>query len=291
MLQSMTGYGKAVAVINHKKFTVELKSLNSKQFDLNIKMPSLFREKELETRNLLAEQIGRGKAELAIYYESGETEQKTSLNSELIKAYAADLTPLSEELGLYDKSALLQCLLRMPEVMKTERPELDPKEWEEIVVLIKAATDQFSLFRQSEGKKLEEDILQRVKRILELLDEVKLLAPERVNTAKERIKQHLDDTVVREQIDENRFEQELIYYLEKYDITEEIIRLTGHADYFFETCENGVQQGKKLGFITQEMGREINTIGSKANHAGIQKAVVQMKDELEKVKEQMLNIL
>lgn len=291
MLQSMTGYGKAVSVINDKKFTVEVKSLNSKQLDLTVKMPSLYREKELLLRNKLAVELERGKVEIGIFYEANETERKTSINTELLKVYYNDLSALANELDLMDKGALLSGILKMPDILKTERPELDPQEWNKIESLVVDAVAHFKTFRAEEGARLEEDLTTRVNTILTLLAEVEVLAPERAATIKERINQNLAEAVGKEQIDQNRFEQEMIYYLEKYDITEEVVRLKGHCEYFFETAKAEGQQGKKLGFISQEMGREINTTGSKANHAGIQKAVVQMKDELEKIKEQLLNIL
>jgi uncharacterized protein (TIGR00255 family) len=185
----------------------------------------------------------------------------------------------------------LSSLLKMPDILKTERPELNENEWNEIEQLVMQSIARFKTFREEEGARLEKDLTMRVNQILTLLTEVEKLAPERAETIKERINQHMVEAIGKEQIDQNRFEQEMIYYLEKYDITEEVVRLGGHCQYFFETAKDAGQQGKKLGFITQEMGREINTTGSKANHAGIQKAVVQMKDELEKIKEQLLNIL
>ncbi|MFT6844019.1 MAG: hypothetical protein ACJAUV_000189 [Flavobacteriales bacterium] len=291
MLQSMTGYGKAVSVINNKKFTVEVKSLNSKQLDLTIKMPSLYREKELLLRNKLAVELERGKVEIGIFYEANETEKKASINKELLKTYYTDLAEVANELDLMDKGALLSSLLKMPDILKTERPELNENEWNEIEQLVMQSIARFKTFREEEGARLEKDLTMRVNQILTLLTEVEKLAPERAETIKERINQHMVEAIGKEQIDQNRFEQEMIYYLEKYDITEEVVRLGGHCQYFFETAKDAGQQGKKLGFITQEMGREINTTGSKANHAGIQKAVVQMKDELEKIKEQLLNIL
>lgn len=287
----MTGYGKAVSVINNKKFTIEVRSLNSKQLDLSMKIPSLYREKELDLRNKVAQPLGRGKVEVSIFYEANDAEKKTTLNTELLKTYFADLQPLAKELNLEDKGAMLTSILRMPEVMKIERPEMEESEWDAIEKLVFEAIEHFQEFRKEEGSRLQTDLFERVDNILTLLEEVKTLAPERVETTKNRIQQNLDEMVGKEQIDANRFEQELIYYLEKYDITEEVIRLDGHCKYFVETANQGNQQGKKLGFIAQEMGREINTTGSKANHAGIQKAVVQMKDELEKIKEQLLNIL
>lgn len=291
MLQSMTGYGKAVSVINDKKFTVEVKSLNSKQLDLSIKMPSLYREKELLLRNKLAVELERGKVEIGIFYEANASEAKTTVNKDLLKAYYTDIAEVAHELDIHDKGALLTGILKMPDILKTERPELDPQEWTLIEQLVVDAVAHFKTFREEEGARLQEDLLMRVNQILTLLAEVETLAPERAATIKERINLNLAEAVGKEQIDQNRFEQEMIYYLEKYDITEEVVRLRGHCEYFFETVKDQGQQGKKLGFISQEMGREINTTGSKANHTGIQKAVVQMKDELEKIKEQLLNIL
>lgn len=286
MIQSMTGFGKAQSILPTKKITVEIRSLNSKQLDLTVKMPGVYREKELELRKFLADRIVRGKAELSIFVEHTGVDSNYVMNKPLVESYMNDLRQLSPEA---QDQELLAIAMRMPDVMRAEREELDPKEWEEILSTIEKAYQQFKAFRTKEGELLEQDFVQRVGFILSALEESLTYEPERIQTVKDRIQGNLDK--LNAETDANRFEQELIYYLEKLDITEEKVRLKGHCDYFLNTLKAEQSSGRKLGFIGQEMGREINTLGSKANHAEIQKCVVRMKDELEKIKEQILNVL
>lgn len=286
----MTGYGKAIETINQKKFTVEVRSVNSKQLDLNVKLPSLYREKEIELRNAVSEKMGRGKAEISLQCESNGEEKLTKIDVELAKRYYEDIELLSNEIGKSDES-VLSILMRMPDVLKAEKTELDEEEWNAIMQLTLKAVDAFDEFRNQEGAALEKDLKTRVASILSLLKQVEPFEEERLTTVKERIQKKLSEHLSKDDVDNNRFEQELIYYLEKFDITEEKVRLKAHCDYFLETLNSSAGQGKKLGFIGQEMGREINTLGSKANHSEMQKVVVQMKDELEKIKEQILNVL
>ncbi len=285
MIQSMTGYGKSILQLPSKKITIEIKSLNSKNLDLHARVPSSYREKELELRNQIAQSLSRGKVDFNLYIEvTGEATQ-TKVNQEVVKEYMKQLQTVSEG----DDIDLLKMAIRLPDALKTEREEIDPAEYEKIVSGVEEALAAINEYRTDEGKTLETDFHQRVTNIDSLLDQVVAMDPERVEHVKERL--HKAVSEIKETVDENRFEQELIYYLEKYDITEEKVRLKNHLDYFKETLEKPVSNGKKLGFISQEIGREINTIGSKANYAPMQQLVVQMKDELEKIKEQALNVL
>ena len=286
----MTGFGKATKTITNKAFTVEIRSVNSKQLDLNLRMPSMYREKEIELRNAVAEKLVRGKTDLSIYFESNGEEKSVQINQELAKIYFADLLQLAKSVGR-ENEPLIPSLLRMPDIMKSEKNELDENEWKEILALIDDAIVQYNVFRSQEGKTLQAEFTARVQSILSLLQQVDPFEKERIETIKERIQKNLADAAGKENIDQNRFEQELIYYLEKFDVTEEKVRLKTHCDYFLSTIKDEQDQGRKLNFISQEMGREINTLGSKANHSEIQKLVVQMKDELEKIKEQLLNVL
>ena len=288
----MTGYGKASTEIKNKKFTVEIKSLNSKQLDLNVRLPGLYREKEVGLRNHLSPGLERGKSDIMIYYEAASEEKNHKINKELVLAYYQDLKDISGQLDeAHQGNELLPTLMRMPDVMRTERPELDEDEWASILELADQALIEFDRFRSSEGERLGIDILQRIENIGDLLTKIEPFEEQRVVRVRERIENNLKDLSSPEAHDSNRLEQELIYYLEKFDITEEKVRLRSHCTYFKETADQAKSQGKKLGFISQEIGREINTIGSKANDADIQRLVVQMKDELEKVKEQVLNVL
>jgi len=290
-LRSMTGFGKATGEIPGKKVTVEIRSLNSKQLDLNLRMPYFYKEKELELRNEIAKQLERGKVDVSVYTESSQEAMPIALNKELAKTYYRELRSLSDELN-EDHNNLLALALKMPDVLKAEREvvELDEEEWKHVKVVVDKAIEAFQKFRDDEGNSLLTEFVSRISIIEKLLNEVVSLDAARVENIKSRIKNNLAEVVDVNKIDQNRFEQELIYYIEKLDITEEKLRLKTHLDYFMATMkEPGA--GRKLGFISQEIGREINTIGSKANDAGIQKLVVQMKDELEKVKEQMLNVL
>ncbi|MDB0027030.1 YicC family protein [Flavobacteriales bacterium] len=289
MIQSMTGYGKTELNLTNANFTIEVRSLNSKQIDANVKMSSIYRDKEIGLRKLLSEKLQRGKIELSIWRESSETNAKHSLNTELIKEYFSQIEGITSELKLNSKD-IMSSLLKMPEVLVKGEEKVNDNEWDEIAKGIDIAIENILQFRMEEGKKLEADITARINKLAILLLEVTPFASSRI----EKVKKSLADKLAEidtKNIDENRFEQELIYYLEKQDITEEQVRLDAHLHYFIDTMEADSPNGKKLGFIGQEIGREINTIGSKSSDAGMQKIVVQMKDELEKIKEQLLNIL
>ncbi len=289
MIQSMTGYGKAELNLKNANFTIEVRSLNSKQIDVGVKMSSIYRDKEIGLRRLLSEKLQRGKIELSIWKEFSVSNTKYTLNTELIKEYFQQIEGVSNSLNLNSKD-IMPSLLKMPEVLTKGEEKSDENEWEEIVKGIGIAIENTLQFRLDEGKKLEEDITSRINKLTALLIEIAPFAKGRI----EKIKKGLSDKLAEidtKNIDENRFEQELIYYLEKQDITEEQIRLDAHLNYFILTMKTDFPNGKKLGFIGQEIGREINTIGSKSSDSEMQKIVVQMKDELEKIKEQLLNIL
>lgn len=285
MIQSMTGFGKHVVQLPSKKITVELKSLNSKSLDLNARMPSAYREKELELRKVIASSLVRGKIDFGLYVENTGDETSVQVNEAVVRQYMNQL----ETIAKGDDFKLLEMALRLPDAMKTEREDIDEEEYQTIKEALKQALLEINKFRSEEGLVLENDFIQRIKKMESLLNEVVQMDPDRQSTIRERLEKAVAD--VKAEVDENRFEQELIYYLEKYDITEEKVRLANHLDYFSKTLKSDDSNGKKLGFISQEIGREINTIGSKANYAPMQQLVVQMKDELEKVKEQMLNVL
>lgn len=286
MIQSMTGFGKATLQLPTKKITIEVKSLNSKGLDLNVRMPSLYREMELGLRNLIASKLERGKIDFSIYIESTAEQTSTRVNVPIVKAY---INQLLEVYPGADTTELMKMAVRMPDTMKVEREEIDESEWATIQTVIEEALQNILNFRKDEGESLEKEFQLRIANIRQFMNEALALDPERVQAIKERLQTAIAELQVN--VDENRFEQELIYYLEKLDITEEKVRLTNHLDYFLDTIKGTEANGRKLGFITQEMGREINTMGSKSNHAQMQKLVVQMKDELEKIKEQVLNVL
>lgn len=286
MILSMTGFGKASLQLETKKITVEVKSLNSKGLDLNTRMPSVYRENELALRNLLAQKLERGKVDFSLYVEVTGEDTSSKINAPIVKAYMAQLKTI---LPNADDTELMKMAIRMPDTMKTEREEIDENEWKQIQIVIDEAIENMLSFRKSEGASLEKEFTLRIENIRNYMNQALVLDPERVNNIKERLQTAIDELKVN--VDTNRFEQELIYYLEKLDITEEKVRLTNHLDYFLQTLNGSEANGRKLGFITQEMGREINTMGSKSNHAGMQKLVVMMKDELEKIKEQVLNVL
>jgi len=290
MLQSMTGFGKASAQFADKKIIVEIKSLNSKQFDLSMKMPSLYREKELVIRSMVSKVLGRGKVDLSIYTESPEGDRNVTINHKLAQLYLEQIRDLGQKSGLKEPDGLLTSLLGFPEVLKTERPELGEEEWNIVKEAVEKAAAALNDFRLSEGKRLEVDIVGRVQKIEELTTDLEPHLEVRIKEVRDRIKNNIAELIQKEQADQNRLEQEIVYYLEKLDITEEEIRLKSHCKYFLDTLNGSADAGKKLGFISQEMGREINTMGSKANYVPIQQLVVQMKDELEKIKEQLLNI-
>jgi uncharacterized protein (TIGR00255 family) len=285
MIQSMTGYGKAIVQLPSKKITVEIKSLNSKNLDLNARVPSSYREKELIMRDRLAKSLERGKVDFNLYVEITGELTTTHLNEPVVKEYMNQLRKVVEG----DEVELLKMAMRMPDTLKTEREEVDEAEFKVIMDAIDEALVNINRYRSDEGKVLENDFLMRSKTIASLLEEVVAIDPQRMENVRDRLRKAVSE--LKETVDENRFEQELMYYLEKYDITEEIVRLTNHLKYFNENIQSMDSNGKKLGFITQEIGREINTIGSKANFAPMQQLVVQMKDELEKIKEQSLNVL
>jgi uncharacterized protein (TIGR00255 family) len=286
MILSMTGFGKASLQLATKKITVEVKSLNSKGLDLNTRMPSVYRENELALRNLLAQKLERGKVDFSLYVEVTGEETSSKINAPIVKAYMAQMKAILPDAN---ETELMKMAVRMPDTMKTEREEIDPNEWKQIQAVIDEAIENMLSFRKSEGASLEKEFTLRIENIRSFMNQALALDPERVTSIKERLQTAIDELKVN--VDTNRFEQELIYYLEKLDITEEKVRLTNHLDYFLQTLNGSEANGRKLGFITQEMGREINTMGSKSNHAEMQKLVVMMKDELEKIKEQVLNVL
>lgn len=291
MLLSMTGFGKSVVTIPNKKITVEIKSLNSKQLDISARVPAIFREKELELRNLIASVVERGKVDFQIYSESIGAENTVSLNIPLMAAYKAQVEEMARQLGIPWPDDWYGVLLRFPETVKSELPAaLTDEESEALFNATREAIDGLMQFRAKEGKKLEEFFTKKISNIRELLSSVDPYEKERVVKIRARIEENLAkiDSVT---FDKNRLEQEMIFYIEKLDINEEKQRLAQHLNYFMETMEHGNGQGKKLGFISQEMGREINTLGSKSNHAELQKIVVKMKDELEQIKEQVLNVM
>lgn len=274
----MTGFGKSVIQLPTKKITIELKSLNSKSLDLNARIPSVYREKELEMRNLIASALERGKIDFSLYIEVTGEETSSQLNEAIIRAYISQLKNVVDG----DQTELLKMAVRMPDALKTSREELDEKEYTSILKALKEAIEAISTFRSEEGSSLKKEFELRIGNIKSLLEDVKLMDPDRLQMVRERLDRAVSD--IREKVDENRFEQELIFYLEKFDITEEKVRLENHLDYFLNTLNTADSNGRKLGFICQEIGREINTMGSKANYAPMQQLVVQMKDELEKLK-------
>lgn len=288
MIQSMTGYGKSVLHLSDKKVTIEVKSLNSKNLDLNVRMPSYYREKELSVRKELASNLVRGKVDFSIFVEMTADETSTVVNKGVVAEYIQQLRNVAQT-GSSDDIEFLKMAIKMPDSLKTEREELDEEEWNQINQKIQEAIKEIIQYRIDEAASLENDFKLRVANIQMYLDEVKSFDNDRVEFVKERLQKAIADLKV--ETDENRFEQEFIYYLEKLDINEEKVRLANHLSYFLQELDTTDSNGKKLGFIVQEMGREINTIGSKANFAPMQKAVIQMKNELEKIKEQILNVL
>ncbi len=282
----MTGYGKAAVECATKKITVEIRSLNSKSLDLSTRLPYLYREKELEIRKIISEELQRGKIDFSIQSESNDDNKSQQLNTSVIKAYMAELKQFSPDAN---DSELLAITMRLPDVMDYTSDEIDDEEWKRALGCIQIAIGNLTEFRRTEGAVLEKDFIKRIQKIEELLVEIKAFEKDRILVLKERFIKNLEELKV--DYDKNRFEQELIYYIEKLDITEEKVRLKNHCDYFKETLQTDNSEGKKLNFICQEIGREINTLGSKSNNSDMQKIVVQMKDELEKIKEQMMNIL
>lgn len=281
----MTGYGKTVLQLPTKKITIELKSLNSKNLDLNVRIPSYYKEKELDVRKKLASSLVRGKIDFSIYIENNGGEVSSKINEIVVKEYMNQLKTIVDS----NEIELLKMAIRLPDSLKTEREELDEEEWQQIDSGINEAIEKINIYRADEGVSMHDDFVLRISNIAALLEKVIEVDPKRIAHVQDKIKKAIDELAAK--IDESRFEQELIYYIEKLDITEEKVRLKNHLDYFMKELEEVISNGKKLGFITQEIGREINTIGSKSNFADMQKLVVQMKDELEKIKEQNLNVL
>ena len=285
MVLSMTGFGKATGQLPGKKITVEVRSLNSKQTDVNVRLPQFYREKELEVRDLLAKRLGRGKIDFGVYVELTGEEDAPKVNKPLVLSYIKQLEEIKAESGIAGDS--LSVAMRMPDVLKSEREELSDTEWAGVSEVINSAIDQLNDFRKQEGQSLVADFNGRIAAIRSALAQVQPFEESRITALKERLFKNLEGISV----NQDRYEQELIYYIEKLDINEEKVRLSNHLDYFLEVMNGEEEAGKKLGFISQEIGREINTLGSKANHAEIQKLVVQMKEELERIKEQVLNTL
>ncbi len=286
MIKSMTGFGKSVTQLPTKKITIEIKSLNSKNQDLNARIPSFYREKELELRNLVAQRLERGKIDFSLYVELNGEETSSSINADVVKQYMKQLREVTPDAADIE---LLKIATRLPDALKTERDEIDDEEYKSILAGVEEALNAIDTYRVDEGKALKKDFELRIKNIATNLDEVITLDPERMTGVRQRLTKAVSD--LKTEVDENRFEQELTYYLEKYDITEEKVRLSNHLKYFQQSLDSADSNGKKLAFISQEMGREINTIGSKSNYAPMQQVVVRMKDELEKIKEQLLNVL
>ncbi len=290
MVKSMTGYGKAECEFSHKKVTIEIKSLNSKQMDLNTRISLIFREKDLEIRRELSEKLVRGKVDFILYTESLGDESATKINAGIVRSYYKQMEQISADLNIPLNNNILQTILTLPEVVRNEREELNDEEWKSILAKIGEAINSVDQFRIQEGATLKQDLVSNVQAITSLLSEVEQYEEERVTRIKEKIYDGLKDISI-EQVNENRLEQEMIFYLEKMDINEEKVRLLNHCNYFLENLELEESIGKKLGFIAQEIGREVNTLGSKANHTEMQKLVIRMKDSLERIKEQLLNVL
>ena len=281
----MTGFGKSEVLVLTKKLTVEIRTLNSKNIDLNFRVPHIFRELEPQLRELLNKGLTRGKIDVSVYVEGNSGKNTTQINKEVIDDYIAQLQGIHQG----KTTELLKMAIRLPDALKTEKEDLKEEEKEALLTVFSSALERVNDYRENEGAALGKDFVIRLDVIKNLLDDAILIDPERKEKITLKLKTALDQLTL--EIDQNRLEQELIYYLEKYDITEEKVRLANHLAYFNEIMAQDQPNGKKLGFIAQEMGREINTIGSKANHSGLQKIVVQMKDELEKIKEQLLNVL
>ncbi|RZN83783.1 MAG: YicC family protein [Winogradskyella sp.] len=282
----MTGYGKSVLQLPTKKITIELKSLNSKNLDLNARMPSMYRAKELDIRKLIAKHLVRGKVDFSLYVEVTGDDSSTKINTTVVKEY---IKQLKDVINTGEETEYLKMAVRLPDAITTERDEIDEDEWSAIETEINNAIERIKTYRKDEGETLKQDFESRIATLRDLLNQVIKMDPDRIDGVRTRLEKGIAD--IKEKVDENRFEQELVYYIEKFDITEEKVRLDNHLDYFISSLNSEDSNGKKLGFISQEIGREINTIGSKSNYAPMQKLVVQMKDELEKIKEQMLNAL
>lgn len=291
MIKSMTGYGRAECILPDKKLTIEVRSLNSKQMDTSTRLPSLYKEKELEIRQIITSELDRGKVDCSLYYELSEDIGSGTINESAVKSYYEQLYRISGELGLETSLELLSIVMRIPDTIRAEKPSLEREEWKAVKEGLNQALRQVNGFRLQEGESIDKDLRERLSAIVTKLALVENYEQERILKIRERIGNNLVAFLKKDDLDENRFEQELIFYLEKLDISEEKARLDNHCNYFLETLNDAGPTGKKLGFISQEMGREINTLGSKANHTEIQRLVVEMKDELERIKEQILNVL
>lgn len=292
MVKSMTGFGKTTVESGNKKVVIEIKSLNSKQLDLNLRIPNLYKEKEMEIRSLIKEQLDRGKVDMCIFFDNAESDKDVSINKAVVMQYFNQMVEISNQLGVQpDKDGLLQTIMRFPDTLQVKSEELDDEEWTRLRAGIMQALEEINKFRMQEGKALMKDISHRIELIQNLAAEVPQFEGRRVDVIRQKLQEKMNEWTDVKNIDQNRMEQEIIYYLEKLDITEEKVRLANHCKYFMETVEKEEAPGRKIGFIAQEIGREINTMGSKANDHDIQKLVVRMKDELEKIKEQSLNVL
>ena len=286
----MTGYGSAKGTVGTQSVTVEIRSLNSKFLELNVRLPLQFRDKELEIRADVGKLLERGKADLNVSIDNNELAKRSTVNKEIFLAYYEDLKSLATETGMSDDN-MLDAILKLPAVLNSEKSEMDEAQWKQLKGLIQSAVEQFNLFRSNEGNVLEQDVTQRLNAIENSIPQLENFEQARIESIRTRLHKSVNELKDQLNIDTNRFEQELIYYIEKLDISEEKVRLKSHCDYFIKTMNSKEANGKKLGFITQEIGREINTIGSKANDANMQRIVVEMKDELEKLKEQLANVL
>lgn len=292
MVKSMTGFGKATVESGNKKIVIEVKSLNSKQLDLNLRLPNLYKEKEMEIRSMVKDRLERGKVDMNIYFDSAEGEKTVSINRTVVMQYFNQMLEISDQLGIQtDKNELLQTVMRFPDTLQIKAEELADEEWLALQTGIGQALQAIDTFRIQEGKALMKDIGHRIELIQQMAAQVPQFEVKRVETIRQKLAEKINEWTDVKSIDQNRFEQEIIYYLEKLDITEEKVRLANHCKYFLETVDKEEAPGRKIGFIAQEIGREINTMGSKANDHDIQKLVVKMKDELEKIKEQSLNVL
>jgi uncharacterized protein (TIGR00255 family) len=291
MIRSMTGFGKTEFEVGNKKITLEIKSLNSKQLDINTRIPAMYREKDIEIRRLISEMLTRGKVDFALYLDNLGTESTSRINTAIIKDYYRQLKTIHKELGLKVNETIIHSILRLPETVKMVYDELDETEWLVVRENLIKTLEELNRFRDQEGLALKTDIVANIANILDLLKQVEPFENQRMDNVKAKIMDSLEALKLNGSVDKNRFEQELIYYMEKLDINEEKVRLANHCSYFTETMDETEPSGRKLGFIAQEIGREINTLGSKANESNLQRIVVQMKDNLEKIKEQVLNVL
>ena len=291
MIKSMTGYGKAIAETPQKKITIEIKSLNSKQLDLNTKLPWLYKEKEPEIRNLISQRLDRGKIDFSIYCDLLDDEVVTVINKSAVRNYYNQFKDIAAELKINLDDQIFTAIMKLPDTLKTEKPEMSEEEWSIVKNQIIESITMLDLYRIEEGHSIITDLNKCIGKILTFLETIGTYEEGRITKVREKLAALLEENLGTEKVDKNRFEQEIIFYLEKYDINEEKVRLKTHCDYFTETLNTPAPNGKILNFIAQEIGREINTIGSKANDASIQKLVVMMKDELEKIKEQTLNVL